>query len=238
MHRTFHRWDSPALHRPMELLIFGHAGAPCLVFPTSMGRFFEYEDRGMVAALSHQIENGWLQLICIDSVDSESWYNYGADTDARMWRHDQYEHYILTEVLSLVHSINTTPYLITTGCSFGAFHAINFALRQPGIVNRAIGLSGIYDVRRFFTNYTNNLYLHNPVDFIASLEDSKTIATLQQTDLIIVAGRDDPNISSNERLSQHLWDKGIGNALRLWDGWSHDWPYWYQMINQYIGGSR
>ena len=33
-----------------------------------------------------------------------------------------------------------------------------------------------------------------------------------------------------------LWNKGIGNALRLWDGWSHDWPWWRDMIRLYIGG--
>jgi len=32
----------------MELLVFGHAGVPMIVFPTSMGRFFEYSDRGMI----------------------------------------------------------------------------------------------------------------------------------------------------------------------------------------------
>ena len=51
MHREHHRWYSPRLNREMELLIHGHAGACVLVFPTSQGRFYEYEDRGMVAAL-------------------------------------------------------------------------------------------------------------------------------------------------------------------------------------------
>ena len=59
----------------MELLVFGHAGMPVLVFPTSGGRFFEFEDRGMVAALAGRIDAGELQLFCVDSVDRESWYN-------------------------------------------------------------------------------------------------------------------------------------------------------------------
>ena len=33
------------------MLVFGHAGAPVLVFPTSQGRFYEFEDRGMVDVL-------------------------------------------------------------------------------------------------------------------------------------------------------------------------------------------
>jgi len=40
MHRAYHRWHSPSLGRDMELLVYGHAGARVLVFPTSQGRFF------------------------------------------------------------------------------------------------------------------------------------------------------------------------------------------------------
>jgi esterase/lipase superfamily enzyme len=42
MHREHVRWFSPRLERDMQLLIFGHAGARVLVFPSSMGRFFEW----------------------------------------------------------------------------------------------------------------------------------------------------------------------------------------------------
>ena len=58
----------------MELLVFGHAGPPMIVFPTSMGAFFEYEDRGMIGALAGKLEHGGLRLFCVSSVDSESWY--------------------------------------------------------------------------------------------------------------------------------------------------------------------
>jgi esterase/lipase superfamily enzyme len=59
MQREYHRWYSHRLGRDMELLIHGHAGAPVLIFPTSLGRFFEYEDRGMVAALGDYLDQGW-----------------------------------------------------------------------------------------------------------------------------------------------------------------------------------
>ena len=51
MHRTHHKWYAHSLQRDMDLLIFGHAGPPMIVFPSSMGAFFEYEDRGMIAAV-------------------------------------------------------------------------------------------------------------------------------------------------------------------------------------------
>ena len=42
----------------MDLLIFGHAGPPMIVFPSSMGAFFEYEDRGMIDSLAGKLEHG------------------------------------------------------------------------------------------------------------------------------------------------------------------------------------
>ncbi|HWE63584.1 MAG TPA: esterase, partial [Chloroflexota bacterium] len=71
MEREYQHWHSPVLNREMELLVFGRGGAAVLVFPTSMGRFYQYEDFGMVEALRHHIEQGWIQLFCVDSVDME-----------------------------------------------------------------------------------------------------------------------------------------------------------------------
>ena len=39
----------------MEALVFGDGGSPLVVFPTSMGKFFEYEDRGMIGALAGKL---------------------------------------------------------------------------------------------------------------------------------------------------------------------------------------
>src|SRR5436853_7914294 len=104
MHRAYHRWESPSLNRPMELLVFGHAGPPVLVFPTSQGRYYEYEDRGMVGALTQHLEQGCIQLMCLDSVDAESWYCGRAHPRGRRWPHDQYERHVLDEVLPSVRS--------------------------------------------------------------------------------------------------------------------------------------
>lgn len=237
MHRSYHRWYSGALGREMELLLFGHAGAPVLVFPTSQGRFHEYEDRGMVGALAEQLEQGWIQLVCVDSIDSESFYCSWAHPGGRIWRHMQYEQYLLHEVIPGVRGQNGNGFWMTTGCSFGAYHAVNFALRHPEIVRRTIGLSGVYDIRRFMDGYSDdNVYFNNPLDYTAQIHDGQQIAQLQQIDIILATGQDDPNRASHDQLSANLWRAGIGNANRLWDGWSHDWPYWHQMIRTYIGG--
>lgn len=237
MHREYHRWYSPALERDMELIIAGHGGARVLVFPTSKGKFYEWEDRRMFDALGEHLHNGWIQLYCVDSVDAESWYAWWKHPGARAWRQVQYENYLLYEVLPLSWQKNPTPFLMTVGASFGAYHAVNFALRHPGLVGRTIGMSGIYDISRWSDGSGDeHVYFNNPVAYIANENDPGRLEALRTVDIILAVGRDDSLRYSSEDLSRLLWQKGVGNALRIWDGWSHDWPYWHQMIHHYISG--
>lgn len=61
MKRDYYRWFSPALGRDMEMLVYGHEGLPAIVFPTSCGHFFDFEDHGMVATVEHKLDFGQLQ---------------------------------------------------------------------------------------------------------------------------------------------------------------------------------
>lgn len=238
MHREYHRWYSPSLGRDMELLVFGHHGARVLAFPTSQGRFYEWEGMGMVGALSEHLERGWLQMYCLDSVDAESWYARWKWPSDRAYRQLQYENYILREVLPLSWQKNSNSFLITTGASFGAYHAANLAFRHPHLVGRVLGLSGIYDIRNWTSgHFDDNVYFNNPVDYMAHEHDWGRLEALRRMDIILVAGETDWLRPESERMSHVLWDRGIGNALRIWDGWCHDWPYWHRMLRQYIGGS-
>jgi esterase/lipase superfamily enzyme len=67
MHREYRRRHSPGLDRETELLVVGHAGAPALVFPTSMGKFDEREDRGMLGP--RRVDDGRPRFYCIDGHD-------------------------------------------------------------------------------------------------------------------------------------------------------------------------
>jgi esterase/lipase superfamily enzyme len=221
----------------MELLVFGHAGARVLVFPTSQGRFFEWEDRGMMAALAEPLERGWLQVYCVDSVDSESWYAKWAHPGGRAYRHHQYFEYLHNEVLPVTTQKNDNPFLMTMGASFGAFHAMGFGLKYPDKVDRILAFSGLYDIRRFTDGYSDDyVYFNNPMQFIANENDPHRLALLRHIDIIMAVGKEDSLLGSSRAMSATLWSKGIGNALREWDGWSHDWPYWTKMMQTYING--
>jgi len=72
--------------------------------------------------------------------------------------------------------------------------------------------------------------------FMAHEHDHGRLEAMRRLDIIMAIGRDDPSYGNNEDFSALLWQKGVGNALRVWDGWAHDWPYWETMIRMYVGG--
>jgi len=221
----------------MELLLFGHAGQPVVVFPTSMGSFYEYEDRGMIAALGDRIEAGRLLFLCVDSVDSESWYNRGAHPRYRVERYLAYERYILDEVLPLARSRGSggDGRAVVTGCSLGAFHAAELAFRHPRTVNALIALSGKYDNSNFLDGYSDDeAYFTNPLAFLRGLESAEYLEPLRQMHILIATGSTDPHVQEAHDLSRVLWERGVPNTLDVWDGWVHDWPYWQQMIRKFL----
>jgi esterase/lipase superfamily enzyme len=80
------------------------------------------------------------------------------------------------------------------------------------------------------------VYFNNPVAYLPNEHDWGRLEAMRRMDIILVTGSDDPKRSGTEDLSTILWQKEIGNALRIWDGWAHDWPWWEKMIALYVGG--
>lgn len=237
MHHEFSTWHSPYLGRDMTLQVIGHAGARVLVFPTSMGTHSEWPDRRMHLVLQDHIDQGWIQLFCLDQPHNENWGNEDCDPGHRSWTHVQYFRYVAEEVVPFTSWKNPDPTVIVTGASLGATHAATFALKYPHLVGRLLGMSGMYDITRMTGGYSDqNTYQVNPMAFMVHEHDSGRLAAFQRQDLILVIGRDDPMYQNNCDFSGLLWSKGIGNALRVWDGSAHDWPYWEKMVRIYLRG--
>jgi esterase/lipase superfamily enzyme len=236
MNREYHKWHSPALGRNMEILVFGHGGTPVLVFPTSMGRFYDYENRDMIGTVGDKYENGQLQAFCVDSVDAESWYNKSAHPRERAARHACYETYLLTEVLPFVRLRNSGP-LTVTGCSFGGYHTVNFALRHPDLVTRAISMGGAFDIHQFLDGYFDETcYFHCPPDFLPNLNEEWYLDRYRNgLQIILATGETDICLGENLRLSGILNSKGIPHWLDVWgDGTGHDWPWWQSMAQKFL----
>jgi esterase/lipase superfamily enzyme len=235
MNREYHKWYSSALGREMELLVFGHGGTPFIVFPTSMGRFFDYENRGMIGAIGDKYENGAIQAFCVDSVDTESWYNKASHPRDRVLRHMQYERYLLDEVVPFVRKRNSGS-LGATGCSFGGYHAANLAFRHPEIVSHCVSMGGAFDIRQFLNGYyDDNCYFNCPVDFLSNLSGSSILEGYRRMRIVLATGETDICLDENRKLSAILGQKDIPHWLDVWgDGTGHDWPWWQAMARKFL----
>lgn len=231
MGREYVRRWSRSLGREMELLRFGYAGQPVIAFPTSMGRFFQWEDFGLIGGLNWRLAAGGLQLWCLDSVDEESWYARERSPEARVERHLEYERYVLDEVLP---EVPEPPVL--AGASFGAFHAVLLCLRHPSRFRGWIALSGVYDNSRWLDGHSSEeTYLTNPLAFLPGLTDERHLTPLRAMRPAVVAtGTDDDNVRDSVALAEQLRAKGVDVRLDLWPGWQHDWPYWRRMLDSYL----
>ncbi|GAA4397273.1 esterase family protein [Nibrella viscosa] len=226
----------------MELLVFGHAGARVLVFPTRYGRFHEYEDFGLVNALAEPLEKGLLQLFCVDSIDGESLYNRYSHPHDRIRRHNQYEQYIIHEVLPFSRLQNPQPFMIAHGCSLGAFHAMNIAMRHPQWFGKVVALSGRYDLsvpvaefRSLFDDYYNeDIYFHTPNHFLPNLDNEGLLNLLRRMEITIAIGAEDPFLNNNRALCNVLSSKGIQHNFYIWDGRAHHPAQWQKMVPFYV----
>lgn len=226
----------------MELLAFGHGGAAVLFFPTRSARFFDYENWGMIDALRSKIENGQLQLFCVDSLDQEAFYDMHSSPEAKIDRHLQYERYILEEVIPFINKESKDAYLISAGCSMGAFHALNIAFKHPGKFNKVVAMSGRYDItlqlgafQDLLQGYRNiNTYFNSPTQYLSNLDDPAILDELRQLSIIIAIGEKDAFLDNNYQLDHILHSKGINHEFYVWNGEAHKPKYWKQMINIYL----
>jgi len=230
----------------MEVLVFGHGGTPMVVFPTSGGRFYEFEDHGMVAALGDKIEAGQLRLFCVDSVDAESWYNRGCSPRQRILRHMQFEQYILDELVPSMrsgccpqdqdHDQDWNQSVTALGCSLGGYHAVNIALRHPDVFTRALSFSGAFDLSSFLDGYSDrDCYLHLPTYYLPNLSDPWFLQRYRRNRLLLATGWDDQCLSQNQQLDGILTEKEIPHQLHVWDVENaHDWPTWKRMVEEYL----
>lgn len=248
MNKEYYKAYSHHLDRDMEVNIYGHAGKPCLVFPAQNGRFFDFENFRMVDACASFIEEGKLQLFCVDSIDEETWSNEQGDPRWRIERHEAWYRYICEELVPYIFEKNAqgndgqyASGLLTTGCSMGASHAANFFFRRPDIFDSVIALSGYYSADMFFHGYMDDLvYQNSPVDFINGMSyDHPYVEAYRHHSIIICTGQgawEDDMIRSTTRLKELLDYKDVPAWIDFW-GYdvNHDWPWWRVQFPYFLG---
>lgn len=242
MNREYHHWHSPCLDRTMELLVFGDAGVKVLAFPTRDGRFYEYENLGLIHAIKDKIHAGHIQIFCVDNLAHETFYAWYKKPQARIQRYLEFERYILNEVMPFMANKNESPFIISLGCSLGAFHAANIVFRHPHLFHKLLAFSGRYDLTmtvEHFNNlfdgyYDDSVYFNTPLHFLPNLNNEVFLQQLRRVEMIFAIGKEDPFLENNHQLSQILWSKGIWHAMHEWEGRAHRGKHWRNMINIYL----
>jgi len=154
----------------------------------------------------------------------------------RAYRHTEYDRYLFDEVVPLIRSRNRSDLLITTGCSFGGYHSINFALRHPDVVTGAVSMSGAFDIHQFLDGYyDDNCYYNCPPDFLPNLTDPWYLDRYNRQKLVLATGEADICLNENLRLGGIMQAKQIPHWLDVWgNGAGHDWPWWQQMAVKFF----
>ncbi len=236
-----HKWWSPSLGQDMELKVYGYYGKPMLVFPAQEGRFFDFENFGMIEAVAPHIESGRVKVFSVDSVDAQSWSNQSIHPADRARRHQDYDRYIVEEVAPFIrqHCGGSTQKFITTGVSMGGYHAGNFFFRHPDVFDTVIAISGLFRLNHFIGDYMDdNVYFNTPLAYLANMNDPWYIDQYIQSNIIICAGQgawEEEMLADAWALKSILEQKGIPHWVDFWgDDVNHDWPWWRKMLPYFL----
>jgi esterase/lipase superfamily enzyme len=222
---------------------YGHWGRPVIAFPAERGDAGEFERRGMVGSVGELLAAGRMKLYCVDSLDAESWSNSSIPLEERARHHQGYEWWILEQVVPFVREdCGGAGEVIACGCSLGAFHAANFALKHGDVFPLAICLSGNYDPAAWdgWGERGDAAYFNNPMDYVAHLQGDHLNWLRGRVSLVLVCGQgqwEDTTgaLESTRRFAAVLDAKRIRCELDLW-GYDvpHDWPSWRAQLAHHL----
>jgi esterase/lipase superfamily enzyme len=231
MKEEYLKWYSPYLNADFEMLTFGHSGYPVILFPTSMGKYYENKDFKLIDSVAGFLEEGKIKIYCPDSIDAHSWYNKNAHPADRINNHNWYNRLLVEEVIGRAKHETGHHKVIAAGCSFGGYHAANLAFKHPELVSHLFSMSGAFDITGQLDGFYNDeAYFNNPVDFLPN-DNNPDLWNLK-----IVLGTTDRDMCrpDNERLSDILNGKGMTHWLDIRQNADHDWPIWREMFPEYV----
>ncbi len=238
MHRRYEKIYSPALHREMDILAFGHYGMPVIAFPSGGGQFYDFENNDMLAVLSQLINDGRIKVYCPTGIDNESWLNQGADPHWRAAHHNSYQDFVINNLVPAIRVDCHNPdiRIAVTGCSLGAYHAANFALKFPHIFNYALCMSGRYDIEETCGGSSESIdvYFNNPMAYTYNFHSDALTHVQHNTHIALVCGQgawEDKCLHSTHRLADLFVEKGISHERDIWGpDVEHHWHWWRKQI--------
>ena len=225
--------QSRSMGRLMHLWRYGHFGRPILVFPSAAGFAHEWKTHGMLEALGDLIGGGKIKLYCAESNVAEAWTRKEDDPAVRIKRHEAFERYVVEELVPFIRADvqNGGATIGVTGCSLGTLYAAVLALKYPEIFDYALCMSGRYEVTHFTNGYSNlDIYLNNPLAFVAGLEGDALERVQRHTHLALVCGQgafEEGCIEETIALAGVLEAKRISHQRDIWGrDVTHNWVWW------------
>ncbi len=244
MNRESTQLWSDAIGAAGTVIRFGHWGRPVLAFPSEQGKAFDFENNGMVGAVAELLDAGRLKLYCVDSYDAASWSDTSVDLEERARRHGDYESWITDQVVPWIRQDcgGDGGEIATVGCSLGAFHAANFALRRADLFPLAICLSGNYDPSSWdgWGERGTAAYFTNPIDYVGHLHGEHLDWLRERVSLLLVCGQgawEDTtgSLPSTKLFASLLAGKQIRHELDLrGHDVPHDWPSWRAQLAHHL----
>ena len=233
--RKFH---SPSLGTDLEYKVYGSGGKPVMAFPSYCGRFFDYENFGMVAALESFIDAGDLRVFAVDGRDEEGWHGPWRGTEMGR-RHRAYELAVAEDAASdMRREFGVEERFLATGCSFGAYHALNFCMKFPERFDSCVCLSGIYSLRPVIGNYyDDSVYFNDPSAYLSGLSDEALLAKLRRGYFIVCHGLGswEIDIDVTREVCRVMAEKGLPAWYSVWgERYQHDWWAWKEQAQRFF----
>jgi esterase/lipase superfamily enzyme len=231
-------WQSPILDQPVQLVRWGHFGAPVLLFPTAGGDAEEVERFQLIAALGPLMDAGRIKVYSVDSVAGRAWISgrHSAEYCSRL--QNLFDQFVYEEVTPAIRADCKTPdiEIIAAGASIGAFNAVATVCRHPDAYRLAIAMSGTFDLSKYLAGDMNeDFYFSSPLHYLGRLTGDQ-LDRLRTRRILLPTGEGDyEDIGESWRLANLLGAKGVPNRVDSWGpDCHHDWATWRAMLPAYL----
>ena len=223
---------SHILGRSIKVEINGHYGYPIIMFPTSMGSYTQNADFHLNNSVAHFTDSGKIKLFNLETIDELSFYADWLSPSERVANYEKYVQFLIQEFIPYIQKTHNTHRVAVAGCSFGAYHAANFAFRFPDVVSHLIAMSGAFSIRNFMDGQNVDLaYFNSPEEFMPNEESWK----FNHMRIVLSTSDQDVCLGKNLNMSSILSQKNIDHWYDEKKWISHDWPLWRMVFPEFIG---
>jgi len=236
---------SPALGHDLEHRRYSadagvaDAAQPILAFPSMNGRVWDWENFGMVESIRHLIDAGRVTLYVTDGIDWQSWTAEEKPPAERAKRHNDFDRYLVDELLPLMRTETGRATVWASGCSMGGFHSSSLFVRHPELVDGLIAMSGVYQLRRFIGEYLDPAVVAaSPLDNLSAVPDPARLALYRRARIALCVGQgawEDEMVEDTRAMEALLGSLQVSAFVDYWGhDVNHDWPWWQKMLPYHL----